>query len=503
MDEFVLGLDVGTTSISVVPVLADGTVLPGKSREHGAGLKPERPWESLQDVATLLGTAEELLEETKNELGSPNAIGVCSQMHGVVYLDEAGRPVSPLYTWLDGRGNLPVGRSSDDGRHDREAVQPSYAAHLSQLTGSSLSSGFGLVTHFVLQSIDSVPPRATAMVSAGDFVAMALTGRARPLMDPSQAHGFGAYDIAAGDWNRERTRAARVPWALLPEIAPSGTILGVWSASPGTRVTTCIGDNQASVLGAAENFRQDGILSLGTSGQISVHLHETASPHPAIEIRPFPAPGYLGVGASLTGGKAYQTLRDFYTDVCARFAGEPPTGINYEELTEPAAAVLQSLVDEGRSVIHDPNLPRVDTRFLGTRAMPDARASIRNLTPWNFDVGHLTLALLSGMIDELHQLFDVLPEDVRAQTRRLCLTGNALRRNPVLRHLAELHFSLPVYLSGYTEEAAVGAALVAGVGSGLWSSYEEASRAVVANNWKTYPGVQSRDGRAAEDSTKS
>ena len=58
--------------------------------------------------------------------------------------------------------------------------------------------------------------------------------------------------------------------------------------------------------------------------------------------------------------------------------------------------------------------------------------------------------------------------------------GNALRRNPVLRHLAELHFALPVYLSGYTEEAAVGAALVAGVGSGLWSSYEEASRAVVA-----------------------
>ncbi|NBB90977.1 MAG: hypothetical protein GVY23_07190, partial [Spirochaetes bacterium] len=77
-------------------------------------------------------------------------------------------------------------------------------------------------------------------------------------------------------------------------------------------------------------------------------------------------------------------------------------------------------------------------------------------------------------------LFDVLPEDVRAQTQRLCLTGNALRRNPVLRHLAELHFSLPVYLSGYTEEAAVGAALVAGVGSGLWGSYEEASRAVVA-----------------------
>ncbi|NBC30531.1 MAG: hypothetical protein GVY29_11155, partial [Spirochaetes bacterium] len=296
----------------MVPVLADGTVLPGKTREHHAGLKPEHPWESLQDVAALLGTAEELLHATRNELGSPKAIGICSQMHGAVYLDDAGSPVSPLYTWLDGRGNLPLGNGSDHGQHDHEPGQPSYAAHLSQLTGSSLSSGFGLVTHFYLHSTDSVPPQATAMVTAGDCVAMALTGRARPLMDPSQAHGFGAYDIAAGDWSRERVGAARVPRALLPEIAPSGTILGTWSASPGTSVTTCIGDNQASVLGAAENFRQDGILSLGTSGQISVHLHETESPHPAIEIRPFPAPGYLGVGASLTGGKAYQILRDFY-----------------------------------------------------------------------------------------------------------------------------------------------------------------------------------------------
>lgn len=480
MDEFVLGLDVGTTSISVVPVLADGTVLPGKSREHGAGLKPERPWESLQDVATLLDTAEELLRATTNELGPPSAIGVCSQMHGVVYLDDAGSPLSPLYTWLDGRGNLPIGPTSEDVRDDREQVLLSYAAHLSRLTDSALSSGFALVTHFALQSTDSVPSGARTMVTAGDFVAMALTGRARPLMDPSQAHGFGGYDIAAGGWNRERVRAAGVPWTLLPEIAPSGTILGTWSVSPGTRVTTCIGDNQASVLGAAEDFREDGILSLGTSGQISVHLHETQSPHAAIEVRPFPGPGYLGVGASLTGGKAYQILRDFYTDVCARFADALPTEIDYNQLTEPAAEVLQSLVDEGRSVVDDPDLPRADSRFLGSRANPDDRASIRNLTPWNFDVGHVTLALLSGMIDELHQLFDVLPGEVQAQTRRLCLTGNALRRNPVLRKLTELHFSLPTYVSGYTEEAAVGAAMVAGVGSGMWPSYEEASRAVVS-----------------------
>lgn len=477
MERFVLGLDVGTTSVSVVPVTEAGRVLTGRSREHRAGIPAENPWESLQDPGKLLDAARELLQETLDELGSPAAIGVCSQMHGPVYMNGRGEAVSPVYTWLDGRGNLPVpGRPGES----REGGPVSYAAYLSEITGTALSSGFAVVTHHVLQAHDAVPPEAEAIGTAGDFVAAALAGRSRPLMDASQAHSFGAYDVSRDGWNLEAVRQAGLSPALLPDLVPAGTVLGNWSGTPGTPVTSCLGDNQASFLGAAREFMSDGVLSLGTSGQISVHLGDSESPHPAIDIRPFPAGGYLAVGASLTGGKAYQTLRDFLDDVCVRLAGARPEGVDYSRLNDLAQELMESLRAENRSVLQDPRLPRVDTRFLGARSEPEARASISNLSPWNFTVGNLALGVLSGMIEELYGMFELLPEAVRTGTRRVCLTGNALRRNPVLQELAGLHFRLPTYIPGYTEEAAVGAALIAGVGTGVWPGYEEACRAVAS-----------------------
>jgi len=357
----------------------------------------------------------------------------------------------------------------------------SYAAYLSEATGVPLSSGFAVVTHHVLQAHKAVPPEAEAIGTAGDFVAAALAGCTRPLMDASQAHSFGAYDISRDRWNLACAREAGLSPTLLPDIVPAGTVLGNWSGVPETPVTSCVGDNQASFLGAAREFLHDGVMSLGTSGQISVHLDDPTSPHPAIDIRPFPAEGYLAVGASLTGGKAYQILRDFLDDVCVRLAGARPDRVDYSRLNELAEELMESLRGEPGHVTRGSRLPRVDTRFLGARSDPHARASISNLTPWNFTVGNLALGVLSGMVGELYGMFELLPETVRTETRRVCLTGNALRRNPVLQELAGLHFGLPTYIPDYTEEAAVGAALIAGVGTGVWSGYEEACRAVVSS----------------------
>ncbi|MFP4483857.1 MAG: sedoheptulokinase [Spirochaetaceae bacterium] len=481
MGGFVVGLDVGTTSIALVPITREGTVLPGRSREHRAEIRTVHPWESLQDPEKLLRTARELLRECVEELGPPEAIGVCSQMHGPVYLGARGEAVTPLYTWLDGRGDLPLPGSSGDSSHTPTDSRTSYAAHLSRITGASLSSGFALVTHYFLQSGGDVPPNARAIATAGDFVATSLAGRSRPLMDATQAHSFGAYDPGTGGWSFDRARKAGLPAPLLPEIVPAGTILGTWTDSAQTRVTTCVGDNQTSVLGAAKSFFRDGVLSIGTSGQISVHVETPESPNPAIDVRPFPAPGYLAVGASLTGGKAYQTLREFLDDVCVRFGSCAPHSVTYERMNEVAEELMRSLEERATAPLDDPDMPNVDTRFLGARSDPRARAAISNLTPWNFTAGHVTLGLLSGMIDELHQLFLTLPEATRESTERLSLTGNALRRNPVLQKLAQLHFDLPTYLPAHSEEAAVGAAIVAGVGIGIWSSYEEACAAVAAD----------------------
>lgn len=62
-------------------------------------------------------------------------IGLTGQMHGILYIDEDGNCVSPLYTWQDGRGNLP----EFDGK--------SVVCLVKEETGFSISTGYGLATH--------------------------------------------------------------------------------------------------------------------------------------------------------------------------------------------------------------------------------------------------------------------------------------------------------------------------------------------------------------------
>ena len=75
------------------------------------------------------------MRQLQQEHPDIGGIGVTGQMHGILYLDELGRAVSPLYTWQDQRGA-------------ERLTQQTYAERLSELTGYTLSTGYGVVTHF-------------------------------------------------------------------------------------------------------------------------------------------------------------------------------------------------------------------------------------------------------------------------------------------------------------------------------------------------------------------
>ena len=70
-------------------------------------LAASHPWERLQDVSSIRAKVLAALKELTTAYSDITAIGLTGQMHGIVYLDKDGNPVSPLYTWQDGRGNLP------------------------------------------------------------------------------------------------------------------------------------------------------------------------------------------------------------------------------------------------------------------------------------------------------------------------------------------------------------------------------------------------------------
>lgn len=102
-----------------------------------------------------------------NEYGKPDRIGMTGQMHGILYVDDDGKAITPFYTWQDGNGN----QFMETGR--------TYAAVLREETGAA-ATGYGLTTHFFLQKNDMIPKDARKMVTISDYIAMKLCGRSNP-----------------------------------------------------------------------------------------------------------------------------------------------------------------------------------------------------------------------------------------------------------------------------------------------------------------------------------
>ena len=103
-----VGIDIGTTSVCGILInAATGCVEKSVTKNSNAFIKGCAEWEKIQSVDKIMIVATDILENLIATCSDACVIGVTGQMHGIVYTDTNGKAVSPLYTWQDGRGNLP------------------------------------------------------------------------------------------------------------------------------------------------------------------------------------------------------------------------------------------------------------------------------------------------------------------------------------------------------------------------------------------------------------
>lgn len=425
-----LGLDIGTTTISAVILennsVSDSLTVPNDSHLTGDS------WESLQDPniirATALNTVESLLKKHANVV----SIGVTGQMHGILYLDAKGNPVSPLYTWQDGRGE----QLREDGK--------TWAKWLSETTGYTLATGFGLVTHTYNAYHGLVPKEAVVFCTIADYLAMTLSGRSAPAIDPTNAASLGVYDRQRGDFDREALERAGLDCTLLP-LPARKPILGVGTC--GLPVATALGDNQASFLGCVGNSTDTLLVNMGTSGQISVFSPVYLETE-ALETRPFPDGGWLLVGASLAGGQSYALLERFFRQVVEMVHGH----------CDNVYDAMRRALDQAGPV---KNPLHADTTFLGTRKNPGCRGAITQIGTDNLTPVHMMYSIMHGMAQELHTMFRSYLDANGTVPSKMMGSGNALQKNPYLCRIFEETFCYPMSLSTKNEEAACGAAAYA------------------------------------------
>lgn len=426
-----LGLDIGTTSISAVVYSAAAGVLTARTVTNDSFL-PGEDWERLQDPQKISDKAMAVVEELLQCHPDVRAIGVTGQMHGIVYVDASGDPVSPLYIWQDGRGSLP---HPDGG---------SWVEYLSKITGYPLATGFGLVTHAFNLHYGLVPESAVKLCTIHDWLAMKLAGRSIPVTDPTDAASLGVYDLQHRCFDPVALEKIGMDPVILPEIVTE-PLLGCGKL--GIPVCAAIGDNQASFLGATEGRKDVLLVNMGTGGQISVYSPDYLQTD-TLETRPFPDSGWLLVGASLCGGRSYALLENFFRQTVKMVTGAEISAYD---------AMEQALETE----IPSKNPPRVSPLFQGTRSDPNQTASITELTPDNFTPVHLILGLMQGMADELYGMYQGYLQNGGKPPAAMIGSGNGLRRNKHLCKIFETTFSCPLTLSQNQEEAACGAAIYA------------------------------------------
>lgn len=425
-----LGIDIGTTSICMVGYEEGTEGLPFVTNRQNSFL----PGTFEQDPEAIVKKVTDMLAEAEQKgFGAAriDAVGISSQMHGIVYIDGEGRAVSPLYTWKDEKGR----ESMEDGM--------SYEAFLRRQTGMALHSGYGTVTHFYLGKKGRIPEGARRFAGIGDYVAMRLTGRKEPLVEESMAAGFGGFDLEKGCFALDRLARTGVDVGFYPELSRKGERAGEWRRVP---VSCSVGDNQASFYGAVARPGEQVSINVGTGSQVSV-FDSRLIPVQGVEIRPFFGKGYLYVGASLNGGKVYERLAAFFEETVEAFTGEKICA--YETMAR--------LGEEKR----DTGL-RVRPLLYGERGEnAGGQGGMEGLTFETFHPADLVRAYVRGMAEELYRLYERFPVQIREDKREIAASGNGIRKNPLLAREMAGRFGMKVTAGSTEEEAAAGAARAA------------------------------------------
>jgi sugar (pentulose or hexulose) kinase len=327
------------------------------------------------------------------------------------------------------------------------------------------------VTLFVLsRQENSFIKNAARVACVADWIAAELTDGALAT-DPGNAQSLGVFDLEHRTWSDELLAACHVSRELMPAVRESGAVLGGLSIEiahrtglpAGLPVCNAIGDNQAAVLGSVPAGQPAIQINVGTGGQINWPVPRFKR-LPGMETRYLPVGRLMLVGPGLSGGDAYAWVNRTTAKWLAAFGVERSADEIYSRMNELAANVSEEQV------------PICDPLFRGSRWKPAARGEFHGVTFDNFSLGHVAQSVLRGIAQGMYTFYEAAGDGAPAHLDRIIGSGNGLRKNPLLVREISRRFSRPVWFPAHTQEAAYGAALLAGASTGLWPDLETAGR---------------------------
>lgn len=468
-----LGLDIGTTGAKAILIDAKGNVR--ATATTGYPLRTPRPGWTEQDPEDWWNAARASIRSVLSTSGSPPfpiaAVGLTGQMHGLVPLDGHGRVIRPAILWNDQR-------TADECAWITERIG---AARVLEVTGNPVLTGFTApkIVWMRRHELEHLARLAHVLLPK-DYVRYRLTGEFAT--DVADASGTSLFDVRRRTWSQLMLDALEIPRSWLPRVLESPEVSGAVTSRaatdtglpPGTPVVAGAGDQAAQAVGTG--IVRPGTISvtLGTSGVVFAHLDSVqVDPQGRTHTFCHAVPGRWHVmGVMLSAGGSLRWLRDsLHPDARFRDNLDP-----YEAMADEAAAVAPG--SEG--LLFLPYLTGERT----PHADPYARGAFVGLTI-RHTRGHLIRAVMEGVAMGLRDSLEILRTMNVACTEIRVSGGGA--RSPVWRQILADVFGQDLVTVNATEGAAYGAALLAGVGSGVFGSVEEACDRTVGIHGRTAP----------------
>jgi glycerol kinase len=408
--------------------------------EHDA----QEIWEVTQRVAG------EALDEAGVGPGELQAVGITNQRETVCVWDpQTGEPLHRALVWQDRRT---AARCDELRRGGHEAA-------VRTKTGLVLDPYFsGTKIEWLLRNVDGLPERAgsgrAVFGTIDSWLTFKLTGE--HVTDPSNASRTLLYDIGAGRWDDGLCDLLGVPMRALPEVRPSIGEFGTTNPDAlhghAVPVAGIAGDQQAALYGQA---CLDPGLGKNTYGTGSfVLLNSGTSPPPA-------PPGLLATVAWGIGQRTVYALEAsiFVTGAAVQWLRDAMGIIAGADETEAIAASLES--NDG--VYFVPALTGLGSPHWD----PYARGTIVGLTRGS-GRAHVVRATLEAIAYETVDAVRAMEAAAGRRLTELKADGGATKNAWLMQFQADV-LGVPVVVPEISETTALGAAFLAGVGTGVWS----------------------------------
>ncbi len=460
---YLLAFDQGTTSSRAILFDSDGNIHRAAQQEYPQ-IYPQPGWVEHDPMAiwqSQLAVAQQVLREANLSARDVAAIGITNQRETTMLWERAtGRPLANAIVWQDRR-------TADKCE---QLKQLGHEALFRRRTGLLIDPYFSATK--IAWLLDRIPhsreraERGEILFGTIDsWLLWQLTGGAVHATDVTNASRTLLFNIHKNCWDDELLGLLDIPRKLLPQVYPSSHLFGVTRPDlfgDEISIAGIAGDQQAALFGQAchrngmvkNTYGTGCFMLMQTGSEVCSSQHGLLSTS-AAQIDDTPC--YAMEGSVFIAGAVVQWLRD---------------GLGIINSSAEIEALATSVPDSG-GVFFVPAFTGLGSPYWDAQARGGIFGLSRGSTR-----AHIARAALEAIGYQSAELLLAMQQDAHAPITELRVDGGAAANNLLMQHQADL-LGVPVIRPRILETTALGAAYLAGLCVGVWSSVEE-----IAAQWQ-------------------